>query len=90
MTIIVIFILLTIVLSLVIGASYNSFMHLQKAIVEVEAQVSAARRAYNATVMEYNNAVQMFPTALFATLLQLQPIDPLDLAVIDLEFEQVK
>jgi LemA protein len=29
---------------------------------ETEEQLSAARRFYNASVTEYNNAVEMFPT----------------------------
>jgi LemA protein len=33
---------------------------------EVEEQISAGRRAYNASVNDYNNAVMMFPFNLLA------------------------
>jgi LemA protein len=39
----------------------ENFMHLQRTLTELEEQISAARRAYNAAVMDYNNAVEMFP-----------------------------
>lgn len=64
----------------------QSFVHLQKSIVEVEAQISASRRAYNAAVMEYNNSIEMFPTAVFASLLKLQRIDLVDLIVLEPEY----
>ena len=46
----------------------ENFMHLQVTLVEVEEQISAARRAYNAAVTDYNNAVEMFPTNVVAKL----------------------
>jgi LemA protein len=46
----------------------SNFMHLQKTLVELEEQISAARRAYNAVVNDYNNAVQMFPSNIIASL----------------------
>jgi LemA protein len=47
----------------------ENFMHLQATLSEVEEQISAARRAYNATVTAYNNAVEMFPTNMMAQLM---------------------
>jgi LemA protein len=47
----------------------ESFQQLQRALNEVEEQISAARRTYNAAVKNYNDAVQMFPTILFASVL---------------------
>jgi LemA protein len=47
----------------------ENFQQLQRALNEVEEQISAARRTYNAAVKNYNDAVQMFPTNLFAALL---------------------
>ncbi len=41
-------------------------MHLQRSLNEVEEQLSAARRAYNQVVTDYNNAIEMFPTNLLA------------------------
>jgi LemA protein len=46
----------------------ENFMHLQTTLTEVEEQISAARRAYNATVTDYNNAIEMFPTNIVAKL----------------------
>ena len=39
----------------------ENILQLQAAINEVEEQLSAARRAYNYAVTDYNNAVEMFP-----------------------------
>jgi len=50
-------------------ASQN-FLHLQGSLNEVEEQISAARRAYNAAVTDYNNAVEMFPTNMMASIMK--------------------
>lgn len=50
----------------------QNFLHLQGSWNEVEEQISAARRAYNATVNSYNNAVEQFPTNLFARMMNFQ------------------
>ena len=42
------------------------FDHLQRTLVEVESQIAAARRAYNAAVTELNNAVESFPASAIA------------------------
>jgi LemA protein len=47
----------------------ENFIQLQGALNEIEEQLSAARRAFNASVTEYNNAVQMFPTNFVAFLM---------------------
>jgi len=44
------------------------FMHLQRALADVEEQISAARRAFNAAIYEYNNAVQTVPSSFIAGL----------------------
>ncbi len=41
-------------------------MQLQAALNEVEEQLSAARRTYNAAAMKYNNGVQLFPSNIIA------------------------
>jgi len=51
----------------------ESFQQLQRALNEVEEQISAARRSYNAATKNYNDAVQMFPTNLFAAVLGYRP-----------------
>ena len=47
----------------------ENFQQLQRSLNEVEEQISAARRAFNASVTDYNNAVQMFPTNLMASMM---------------------
>jgi len=44
----------------------DNFMHLQRTLTELEEQLSAARRAFNAAVTEFNNAVEMIPTSVMA------------------------
>ena len=46
----------------------ENFMHLQRTLNELEEQISAARRAYNASVTDYNNAVEMFPSNIIASM----------------------
>ena len=46
--------------------SNTNFLQLQGAMNEIEEQLSASRRAYNAAINSYNNAVQMFPTNIIA------------------------
>ncbi len=47
----------------------NSFIHLQKNISIIEEELSAARRAYNQSVTDYNNAVEMFPSSIIANMM---------------------
>ena len=47
----------------------QNFLKLQGAMNEIEEQISAARRAYNAAVTDYNNAVEMFPTNIVASMM---------------------
>lgn len=44
----------------------DTFVQLQRSLNEVEEQLAAARRGYNASVMDYNTAVQQFPGSLIA------------------------
>lgn len=45
----------------------EQFTKLQSSLNECEGQLAAARRTYNAAVMEYNNAIEMFPSNIFAS-----------------------
>lgn len=47
----------------------ENVMHLQRTLSEVEEQISAARRAYNQAVTDYNNAIEMIPTNYMASLM---------------------
>lgn len=53
-------------------ASQN-FLQLQAALNEVEEQISAGRRAYNAAVTAYNNAVETIPGNLVALIMGYKP-----------------
>lgn len=46
--------------------SSSHFLNLQRNLTEIEEQISAARRAYNAAVFEINTAVESFPSNLVA------------------------
>ncbi|MBE0497837.1 MAG: LemA family protein [Campylobacterales bacterium] len=48
----------------------ENVMHLQRTLLELEEQISAARRAYNQAVTDYNNIIEMFPTNFMANLMR--------------------
>jgi LemA protein len=52
----------------------SNFLQLQAALNEVEEQLSAARRAFSASITEYNNAVKTFPTNIVATLMNFEEL----------------
>ncbi len=47
----------------------ENVMHLQHSLNEIEEQISAARRAYNQAVTDYNNTIEMIPTNFMASLM---------------------
>lgn len=49
--------------------SNENFLSLQGSLNEIEGQLSAARRTYNAAVVRYNNAVESIPTNILANIL---------------------
>ena len=58
----------------------TNFINLQTIWTESEEQIAAARRTYNASVTDYNNAIMMFPGSLFAGMLNFQPTQVLETA----------
>ncbi len=46
----------------------EQFLHLQKQSREMEHELQAIRRTYNAAVTDYNNAIEMFPSSIIARL----------------------
>lgn len=46
----------------------GQFLHLQEQIREMEHELQAIRRTYNAAVTDYNNAIEMFPSSVIARL----------------------
>jgi len=53
----------------------ENIVHLQHSLNEVEAQIAAARRAYNQAVTDYNNALEMIPTNFMANAMGYEPKD---------------
>ena len=51
--------------------SNTNFLQLQASLNEVEEQISAARRAYNASILAFNNGVQLFPSSIIASMRNL-------------------
>lgn len=52
----------------------QNFLNLQTVWTESEEQIAAARRNYNSSVTEYNNAIMMFPGSIFAGMLDYKPV----------------
>lgn len=52
----------------------DTFVQLQRSLNEVEEQLAAARRSYNAAVTDYNNAVQTFPSSLIASTMRFETL----------------
>ena len=50
----------------------ENFMNLQRTLNEVESQISAARRTYNAVITLYNNGIQTFPRNIIAGNMKMQ------------------
>jgi LemA protein len=50
----------------------ENFLQLQGALNESEEQISAARRAFNAAVLDYNNSIDMFPYSIVAGMQNFQ------------------
>ena len=51
----------------------TNFINLQTTWTESEEQIAAARRTFNASVTDYNNAIMMFPGSIVAGILSYQP-----------------
>lgn len=45
----------------------EQFMHLQQQIEEMEGELQAIRRTYNAAATDYNNYIEMFPSSVIAS-----------------------
>jgi LemA protein len=53
----------------------QNFLHLQKSLNEIEEQLAAARRTFNACVTEYNNSVESFPSSILANMFGFKKTD---------------
>jgi len=52
----------------------ENFLKLQTAIVDIEDEISAARRSFNAAATEYNINIKIFPNNIFASLFSFYEI----------------
>ncbi len=68
----------------------ENFMQLQRSLNEIEEQISAARRTYNASVTDYNNSVDMFPTSMIAGMIGFRRRHVFEAAEHERENVQVK
>lgn len=55
--------------------SNQQFLLLQRNLTEIESQISASRRSYNASVLKYNNLVMSFPSSIIASRNNHTPVD---------------
>ena len=53
----------------------KQFLSLEESIKEMEYQLQAARRTFNAAIVDFNNYVQMFPSSIIASMKNYQPHD---------------
>lgn len=54
--------------------SNETMVQAMQTFTEVEEQISAARRFYNAAILELNNAVEIFPSSVFAGMMGLSTL----------------
>jgi LemA protein len=68
----------------------ENFKDLQRSLNEVEEQLSAARRAFNAAVTDFNNAVEMFPTNIMAGIMSYKRRQLFEIPEVERENPDVK
>jgi LemA protein len=68
----------------------TNFIKLQDSLNEIEGQLSASRRTYNASVLEFNNAIEMFPSSIFAKNMGLQQAEFIEIPEVERETPDVK
>lgn len=61
--------------------SNGNFLMLQRQLAECEAQIAAARRTYHASIMDYHNSVEMFPSSIVASLFSFKKMPDFEIAV---------
>lgn len=70
--------------------SNQNFMQMQRDLTDTEDKIQAARRFYNATVLDYNNKLQVFPANLFAAIFKFTPREFFDIDEKGAEGQPVK
>lgn len=66
------------------------FIHLHLQIEDMENQLQAIRRTYNAAVTEYNNSIEMFPSSVIASLRGHEMQDLIEIPEIEMEQPKVE
>jgi len=61
--------------------SDRNFVMLQRQLAECEAQIAAARRTYNASIMDYHNSIEMVPSSLVAGMFGFRHLPAFEIAV---------
>lgn len=56
--------------------SNENFLELQGTLARTETEIASARRYYNGSVKQWNNAVETFPGNLFAKIFRLETMTP--------------
>jgi len=68
----------------------DHFLMLQRNLAECEAQIAAARRSYSASLMDYNNGVEMFPSSLVAGVFSFKRMPEFEIAVAERNLPHVE
>ncbi len=53
----------------------DNFKELQEELSDTENKIAYARQFYNSVVMDYNTKLSVFPTMIFASMMQFKPAD---------------
>ena len=61
----------------------KNFLQLQESIEEMELQLQAIRRTYNAAVVDFNNKIEMFPSSIIAGIGKFVCADLIDIPEIE-------
>jgi LemA protein len=67
----------------------TNFLELQRELSDTENKIQASRRFFNGNVMEYNTKIQVFPTNLFAGMLNFAKRDFFEIEGVERESVQV-
>ena len=58
----------------------ENFLHMQAVLNDIEEQISAARRTYNAHVEAYNTFIGMIPMNIFAAIFRFKPYEQFEIS----------
>lgn len=70
--------------------SNTNMLHLQQSLMEIEEQISAARRSYNASVMQYNNTIETVPSNIVASFMSAKRKTSFEISTSERETVSVK